>query len=155
MKTLTDDHAGRTELTYAIIHKDTALALELLKYSTDPNHTDHMGFSDLCFAAQENELEVLKELLRMGADPNGKPGGAQPLLAAMYSAQLFSHRKDFDAYERAFEMVKALLEAGADPDLSQSGRPTARQNAKYLAPGPIAEYMKAYPARNDPKKEGQ
>ena len=42
----------------------------------------------------------------------------------------------------------ALLEAGADPDLSQSGRATARQNAKYLAPGPIADYMKTYPKRN-------
>ena len=149
---LTNDYAGRTELTHAIIHKDTDLALKLLKYSTDPNHTDYAGYSDLFFADQSSELEVVKELLRRGADPDGKPGRALPLLAAMFSAQKYSHRKDFDSYERAFEMVKALLEAGADPDLSQSGRATARQNAKYLVPGPIADYMKAYPKCNHPKE---
>ena len=145
---LTENWIGRTELTYAILNRDTARALSLLEDCGDPNHADYRGFSDLYYAAQSGELEVLRELLRMGADPNGMPGYALPLLAAMYFFQSHPSRIEFDPYERAFEMVKALLEAGADPDRSQSGRATARQNAKYLAPGPIAEYMKTYPKRN-------
>ena len=39
----------------------------------------------------------------------------------------------------------ALLKAGAAPE--PKGRVAARQNAKYLVPGPIAEYMKTYPKR--------
>ena len=137
---------GRTELTRAILKKDTALAL--LEDCDDPNHTDHRGCSDLYFAADRSEPEVLRELLRRGADPDGRPGTFLPLLAAMLSSQTHYRGQEFNSYERAFEMVKALLEAGADPDRSQNGRATARQNAKYLAPGPIADYMKTYPKRN-------
>lgn len=145
---LTEDYAGRTELTRAILKKDTQRALELLKLSDDPSHTDHMGCSDLYFAAERSEPEVLRELLRRGADPDGRPGRFLPLLAAMLSSQTHYRGQEFDSYEHAFEMVRALLEAGAAPDISQSGRATARQNAKYLAPGPIAGYMKTYPRRN-------
>lgn len=144
----TVDFYGRTELTHAILKKDTARALKLLEQSGDPNHVDYTGCSDLFFAAQSSELEVLQELLRLGADPNGLPGRPLPLLGAMYSAQSYSSRTEFDAYQRAFEMVKALLEAGADPDRSQSGRATVGQNAKYLVPGEIAEYVKAYPKQS-------
>ncbi|WP_297870354.1 ankyrin repeat domain-containing protein [uncultured Oscillibacter sp.] len=145
---LTANWMGRTELTHAIIHKDTSLALALLEQGADPGHADYTGCSDLYFAAVYSEPEVLRELLRRGADPDGKPGRMLPLLGAMDSAQRYQHQTEFDAYGQAFEMVRALLEAGADPDLSQSGRATVRQNAKYLAPGPIADYIKTYPRRN-------
>lgn len=145
---LTGDWLGRTELTRAILRKDTARALDLLEQGANPCHADDTRCSDLYFAAIYSEPEVLRELLRRGADPNGEPGRMIPLLGAMDSAQRYSHREDFDAYQRAFDMVRALLEAGADPDLSQSGRATARQIAKYLVPGPIADYMKTDPKRN-------
>lgn len=140
---------GRTELTHAIINKDTSLALELLKSCGDPNHVDYTKCSDLYFAAAYSEPEVLRELLRRGADPDGRPGWPLPLLGAMDSAQRYMHQTEFDAYGQAFEMVRALLEAGADLDLKRSEvQATPRQNAKYLVPGPIAEYMKTYPKRN-------
>ena len=150
---LPEDWMGRTELTCAIINKDTPLALKLLECYGDPNHTDNAGCSDLYFAAAYSEPEVLRELLRKGADPDGRHGRMLPLLGALDSVQQHLHQTEFDAYGQAFEMVKALLEAGADPDLSQSGMATIRQNAKYLAPGPIAEYMKTCPKRN-PREEG-
>lgn len=109
---LTENWIRRTELTYAILRRDTLRALELLEQGAAPCHVDYTSCSDLYFAAQESEPEVLRDLLRQGADPDGRPGRFIPLLGAMYSVQVYMHQTEFDAYGRAFEMVKALLEAG-------------------------------------------
>lgn len=131
---LPEDDFGRTEFTYAILLHQTQDALELLKHYDNVNHKDHAGCSDLFFATQACEVEVLRELLKRGSDV--KLDGRSLLCSAMYSAQTHS-------YDRAFEMVKLLLDAGADPDERDGEvRPSARQNAKYLAPGPIADYLK-------------
>lgn len=134
---LPEDGFGRTEFTYAILFHQTQYALELLERYGEVGHKDHGGRSDLFFAAQSCEAEVLRELLARGADAQSE--GCELLCAAMYAAQTHS-------YDRAFEMVKLLLDAGADPDIRGGAvRPSARQNAKYLAPGPIADYMRDWP----------
>ena len=134
---LPGDGFGRTEFTYAILFHQTQYALELLERYGEVDHKDYSGRSDLFFAAQSCEAEVLRELLARGADAQSE--GRELLCAAMYAAQTHS-------YDRAFEMVKLLLDAGADPDIRGGEvRPSARQNAKYLAPGPIADYMQNWP----------
>ena len=144
--TLVEDGFGRTEFTHAILVHRTQEALSLLEHYDNVNHKDNAGCSDLYFAAQSCELEVLRELLRRGADPNIETyTGVTPLKAALDSVQAYSHREDFNSYERAFEMIKLLLEAGADPDKKSGNVRTARQLAKYMAPGEIAEYLKNYP----------
>lgn len=141
-----EDDFGRTEFTYAILRHRTQEALSLLKHYDNVNHKDNAGCSDLYFAAQSCELEVLRELLRRGADPNIETyTGVTPLKAALYSIQAYSHVRDFNSYECAFEMIRLLLEAGADPDKKSGNVNTARQLAKYLAPGKIADYMQGFP----------
>ena len=148
--TLPEDGYGRTEFTYAILRHQTQIALEILKHYDDVNHRDHAGCADLFFAAQSCELEILQELLKKGADPNIETYlGVVPLMADLDAVQAHSHSTTFDAYERAFEMIKSLLEAGADPDKKNKSGGTARQLSKYLAPGPIADYLKALPKQND------
>lgn len=145
---LPEDGFGRTEFTHAILHHQTQKALSLLKHYNDVNHKDNGGYSDLYYAAQSCELEILRELLRRGADPNIETyAGGTPLTAALDSVQRHSHRKDFNSYECAFEMIKLLLEAGADPDKKSKSGSTPRQLAKYMAPGPIADYLKDFPKR--------
>ena len=144
---LPEDGMGRTPLTYAILHHQREEALSLLRQCGDVNHRDSGGYTDLYFAAQSGELEVLRELLRRGADPNlGSYAGAVPLTAAMDSAQRQAEREG-DAYDRAFEMVRLLVEAGADPDRRSRSGSTPRQLSKYMAPGPIAGYLRAAPVK--------
>lgn len=143
---LPEDGFGRTELTHAILRHRTREALDLLERYDEVNHQDNGGISDLYFAAQSCEPEIVKELLRRGADPNLESlTGATPLFAALDAAQAHSHNKTFDAYQRAFEMVRLLLEAGADPDKRSKSGSTPRKLAKYLTPGPIAEYLEGCP----------
>lgn len=66
---LTGDWLGRTELTRAILRKDTARALDLLEQGANPCHADDTRCSDLYFAAIYSEPEVLRELLRRGGGP--------------------------------------------------------------------------------------
>lgn len=48
---------------------------------------------------------------------------------------------------------KLLLEAGADPNArGKEVRPSVQQNARYLAPGPIADYLSDWPKNNLLKK---
>lgn len=148
--TLPEDGFGRTEFTHAILQHQTQEALALLKHYGDVNHRDNSGYSDLYFAAQSCELDILQELLRRGADPNIETyAGGTPLIAALDSVQRHSHSKEFNSYERAFEMIKLLLSAGADPDRKSKSGSTPRQLSKYMAPGPIADYLKDFPKQND------
>lgn len=150
---LPEDGYGRTEFTYAILRHQTKIALEILKNYDEVDHRDHAGYSDLYFAAQSCELEILQELLKKGADPNIETyAGGVPLVAALDAVQAYSHSTVFNAYERAFDMIKSLLEAGADPDKKNKAGRTARQLSKYLAPGPIADYLKDFPKHNDGEK---
>lgn len=143
-KKLPYEDLGWTGLSWAIKLHQTREALKLIKRCRDANYRFPGGDSILCIAARSSEVKILRELLRRGAAPNPADSmDAQPLLDALAAAQ--NHQED--AYERAFEMVKLLLEAGADPDLPGRGHGTARTLAKYLAPGPISEYLKAWPAR--------
>ena len=143
---LPEDGFGRTEFTHAILHHQTQKALSLLEHYSEVNHRDSGGYSDLHFAAQSCEVEIVRELLRRGADPNIETyAGGTPLIAALDSVQRYSHREEIDSYECAFEMIKLLLEAGADPDKKSKSGSTARQLAKYMAPGKIADYLQGVP----------
>lgn len=143
---LPEDGFGRTEFTHAILRHQTQKALSLLKHYSEINHRDNGGYSDLYFAAQSCEVEIVRELLRRGADPNIETyAGGTPLIAALDSVQRHSHREEIDSYECAFEMIKLLLEAGANPDKKSKSGSTARQLAKYMAPGKIADYLQGFP----------
>ena len=147
------DDFGRTKLTHAILLRRTKEALKLLKKCSDVNYKDKRGYSYLDYAAQKGEVEVLRKLLERGADPNA---GDYPIVTALATAQ----SQEEDSHNRAFEMVKLLLDAGADPDIrpdgdNPHGRRTARQLAKYLAPGPINDYIQTWPKfdnNNSPKE---
>lgn len=144
---LPEDGFGRTEFTYAILRHQPQRALELLAQYRCLDHLDHAGCSDLYFAAREGELQVVEALLRCGADPElSTATGFTPLIAALEHVQ-WSH--DPDACDRALTIVKLLLEAGADPDRKNRSGGTPRQLSKYLAPGPIAQYLQALPPRNE------
>ena len=146
------DDVGRTKLTYAILLHRTKEALRLLKKCSDVNYKDKRGYSYLDYAAQKGEIEVMRKLLERGANPNTDD---RAIVSALAVAQNYVE----GSYDCAFEMVKLLLEAGADPDIcpdgdNSHGRRTARQLAKYLASGPINDYIQAWPI-SDKQDKGQ
>jgi len=61
---------GRSAISIAIVHENTANLLELLEKGADPNIFDNCGFSPLFYACDLGDTEVFKLLVSYGANPH-------------------------------------------------------------------------------------
>lgn len=120
---------GWTALTYAVNHRNPAIAKLLLERGADPNHRDKAGVTPLMVCADAGAVACSHLLLERGADPNLQSNDGWTAL--MYEAR--------DGHD---DMIRLLLEYGARANVKNRAGQTALDLAVRLGSVPCVRLLR-------------